>query len=253
MAKNEIQKRVRKIRSRFTIAQTNISSWVALLPNIQQADQFLKVVEDSIDNAPEILNNYTNDEVIEHLDMVDNATLFLNSIPATDFNYEQPLNVAGTATGSSYKDYIKYVDTKFKNQPGVPEWVAESYIAFENLDVIQKRSEIVRKRLTQLHPSLGELHEKAVDAYHLAKVRPLSTVEASQTMDILLNQFKGNLIAKCRRGEKATYKRISDNLAVDSELTKYVVSNGQEKYDSIKKELTLLIYVPSAIIGVCLN
>ena len=81
------------------------------------------------------------------------------------------------------------------------------------------------------------MYNNAVEATFAAKAGTQSPVEAAAILDRVIERFKGELIGRCKKGDKATYARISDNLATDSPLTKSVVIDGQVTYDTINHEL----------------
>jgi hypothetical protein len=147
------------------------------------------------------------------------------------------VNTSGSASGHEYSRYLMDVRSHYQDSPIVVNWANTSLDAGDKLQAVQTRSTRVQARLTQLDPSLGQLHRQARDASLIAKATNQEIVEATAILDRVLERFLGQLWALANARGKANYKVLSAKLAANVPLTRKAVEDGQATYDRINQEL----------------
>lgn len=234
--KSEMGKKIKNVHQDLVTILGRVSDWNKIVPTIQSAEQWFAWMEESVDKAPDQLGSMTDETLLSYLDMAGRITAVGNAIPPVT-----PMTAAGffASSGSlttAYIDFVRYTAVVRASNPEVTQWANATITLGNALREKQNRSGMVHHRLIQLNPALGELHDKCTNATLAAKAGTQNPIEAAANQNRLLEQFKGHLIDKCRHGSGVSYRRISDNLAIDSPFTKSVVSDGQDTYDRLNRE-----------------
>lgn len=237
MSENPIKNRVQRIRGLYISGLSNIAAWNENVPVMKETEEVLAWVDNTISSSPVEIVPLVNETLIDYLDKSEQAVSVLNNIPKPPLDFMPIQSTAGSSIVSSYTEYVEQVIDRFHDQPKAVEWGQRTLFLGQQLKAVRYRSDIVRRRLIQLNPFLGELHKRAVDATLTAEAGTQNPIEAAAAQNRLLEQFKGALIAKCRTGKGTNYERISSSLAANAPLTKTVVADGQGVYDSLNNEL----------------
>lgn len=235
---DELKNKVDNLFNIYDHGISNIVEFNNLIPGLQQTRETLQWVRDSLNNSPTQVSLLPNEHLSDILEKATQGAAVLRSFPKPPSELGPVLNTSGSAVYTIYFDHIRKVESYYIGDPIVVDWARTTKITGEKLVEKQNRSGIVSYRLSLIHPMLEMLHKEAIDLCVRAKAeadgRP---VGASMTLTRLLDQFKGNLIDKCKGGDGANYNRISERLAANSALTKTTVLEGQSKYENLKSEL----------------
>jgi len=234
---DEIKHRVTVLRGLYTTGLNQIADWNKYVPGMQKTEQYLGWIEGSLNCSPSEIKFVTDETLIDYLEKASAEAVIFGLIPTPAANLSSVVNTSGSVIPSVYTQYVGKIETNFHDNPHVTEWARATIVSGEELRERENRSDIVRMRLSQLNPDLGQLYTDAVNASLAAKAGTQKPIEAAAVLDRVIERFKGELIVRCRRGEKANYKRISENLSANSELTKTVVLDGQKTYDDLNLEL----------------
>lgn len=234
---DEIRIRVTTLRGLFDTALDHIAKWNQLVPIIKQSAQMVELIDDSWSRAPTAVTGLTSEPLVDYLDKSVREASILATIPAPRLGLGPVLNTAGSAPMAVYTSFVADIGARFQHDQTAVTWANETLHLGQRLEAVRNRSQNVHRRLVLLHADLGDLHDHAVNAVLAAQAGTQSPIEAAANLDRLLEQFKGNLLARCKTGKGTTYGRISDNLAADSPLTRTVVSDGQITYDTLNGEL----------------
>ena len=234
---DEIKRRIHILHDLYVTGINQIAEWNKFIPSMQQTEENLRWIESSLNQSPFAISETTDEMLLDYLDKAIQGVAVFGSIPKPTLILHPVVNTSGSIIPSVYNQYVSRIETQLSNQPEVVEWAKNTIATGNSLREKQNRSDKVRKRLTQLRQDLGDLYGQAVNASLAAKANIKVSIEAAAILDRVIERFKGELIDRCRRGDKANYKRISDNLAANSELTRTAVEDGQTTYDQINIEL----------------
>jgi hypothetical protein len=233
---DEIKKQIHNLHGLFVTGLTRIAEWNKYVPGMQQTEQYLSWMENSINQSPAGLNMITDETLLDYLVKANEGAVILGTVPQPTPELYSIVAVSGSAIPDVYIRYVRNASIYLYNQPDVTQW-ANITIAFgDELRAKQNRSEIVHLRLALLNPMLADLHKQSVGSTLAAQAGTQNPIEAAANQNRLLEQFKGALITKCRIGKGSEYNRISDNLAANSALTKTIVSDGQLTYNALNAE-----------------
>ncbi|MGB3717322.1 MAG: hypothetical protein WA996_23105 [Candidatus Promineifilaceae bacterium] len=181
MSRKEIEKRLIRLRGALNSGQIIISAWDRLSPRIEQTDEQLSYVEDTLRNAPPEIDQTTSENLLDILDKAEKALSILDDIPQPPSEMVSFVNSTASATVSSYDDYVRDTKTKFVYIPVVLNWAEKTITLGQELREKYNRSDVVRSRLTEIYPDLGALHRTAVDTTLACKAGTQSAVEAAST------------------------------------------------------------------------
>jgi hypothetical protein len=235
---DEIKARIQTLHGLFVTGIDRLAGWNKYIPNMQQTEQYLAWMDDSISRSPNGIQVTTDERLLDYLGKATQGAEVFLSIPEPSPDLFPFVSTSGSAVSSQYYNYVNEVAYRLHDDPQIAAWAGITITSGDNLILNRNRSETVHQRLIQLNPGLGDLHDQAVNATRAAQAQAQNPVEAAATQNRLLEQFKGALIARCRTTGKGTnYDRISANLAADSALTKTVVLDGQNTYNALNNEL----------------
>ena len=238
MAKNFQRKKIEQIRKKVRERLKTIAKLKKEVPSLKKAEEELDWMLNSEESAPKIAGLHQSEFLLNRLGEFD-SYLTKYAIPAPSFDSDFVINSSGTASSSDYINYVYRVRKAFSENNDVQNWVIKVSDAYLALRKNQARTEMVRHRLDQLANRLGNLHQKAKDACWSTSSEIQAPVEAAAYLRELLDGFKGELIRRCKEGNKSTYRRISDNLAFEN--TKSIVYDQQAVYDEIHHELSEIV------------
>lgn len=229
---------VDSLRGMYADTLGKIAKWNRLVPSMQHAKDELDWMAESIHDAPSVVNFATNETLRDSLATSQNTLGSLLSIPEPPRFLEPIVTTSGSSTALSYRQFVDQVPLHHSDNREVINWANLTRVKGEALRNSQNRSKEVHGRLNMLSPGLCELHEQAQRATLTSGAAVASPIEAASIQRSLLVEFKGVLINKCKTGTGTKYARISENLAVESDLTKTAVTRGQGNYDALHDELS---------------
>jgi hypothetical protein len=235
---DEIKKQANALYELYNTGIGNVVEWNKQLPAMQQTKINLDWVRSSMNDSPPEIALTTDEVLLDYLGKATEGAEIVASIPNPTPDLYPVVTTSGSIIPHVYNQFVKNVAYQFQGNPNVVEWAGITITFGEELQAKQNRSNIVHKRLSLLRADLAELHKEATDLCLKAQAEGDSKpVGATMTLNRLLEQFKGSLIDKCRGGSGTRYQRISEFLAANSALTKTVVADGQQIYDSLNNEL----------------
>lgn len=217
-----------------------ILAWNRYIPVIQQDLEFQDWMEHAVEKEPDVLSQYVDENFRYVLQATHQTLPGVLNIPSPPENFEIYPSTSGTVLPTQY---YRYMDNISNNVGGalVLDWVNENKTTYKKIRDAHNTSAEVAKRLAKLKQELGDLHASASEAVLRCAAKAIEPHLAAADPRRLLEQFKGHLIDRCRSGKKATYKRISDNLAADSEMTRAAIEGEQATYDKLWEEFTHIL------------
>ncbi len=235
---DEMKKQADDLHGIYVVALANLSDWNQAVPDIQQTEVWLRMVKDSLHQSPSVVSGMTDEVLLDYFEKAKHDAKILGAIPRPSSSLSSAIPTSGSVIPSEYMKFVREAGAAFPNDPDVRDWVANIVVVESELRKQQNRSDLVRRRLSQLGTDLEKLYKHALNASLATQAGTQTPIEAAEIQNRLLDQFKGKLINHCRKGKGATYQRISDNLAANSALTKQVVTDGQTVYDDLGDKLT---------------
>jgi ribosomal protein L17 len=232
---DEIKKQIHNIHENISNGLSKIKELNKVVPALQSAEEMFAWMEESVNDTPNELSSQTDETLLDYLDKTSQLLHYLNDIPPVPQHFSAAVS-STSGSPSVYVHYVRRIATPFSANSNVNTWANKTLTGWDVIREKQDRSKIVRQRLIQLNSTLGDLHQKCIDSSLAAKVGTQNPIEAAAVQNRLLEQFKGHLIDKCRKGRGATYNRISETLAIDTPLTKMVVADGQDVYNRLNTE-----------------
>lgn len=219
-------------------AARRITKLNKLLPEIQKAIIVHDWLEKTINEEPEILASNI-DENFESLVYASTQALAdLNTIPDMSPYSSSDIIASGSAGTAVYNGYLLRNKEKFPSNIEIQLWSDEGIKRYELLEQNIKQSNVVRNRLEKLDSRLAELHSYA-EKSTLSSVAGLEySISSASVLRELLDQFKGFLLDKCRSGKGTTYLRISQNLSIDTPISRLAIETNQDVYDNLHKTLS---------------
>jgi len=215
-----------------------LEKWNKYVSSIQQDLEYQEWMENAVEQEPDTLAHHTDENFRGLLVATNNTLPGLLNIPEPPDDLGIYISASGTAPPATYYRYMDDMERNFNENNHVVKWAEKNKSSFEELKESHKISSEVRKRVTKLNPRLGKLHQSATDAILRCAAEIIDPPLAAADPRRLLEQFKGHLIDRCRTGKKATYRRIADNLAADSEMTRIAIENEQDTYERLSTEFT---------------
>lgn len=234
---DELKKEIHELQEVYKTALTRIADLNKTVPNLHQASQILSWIDESINSCPADLGEITDETLLFYITEARKGTAALGSIPEVTPELNSYVNISGSAVPPAYNRYVQKAAYAYSANPDVSKWAGITVTMGEEIRDRQNSFEVVLHRLTLLNPELGQHYSDTVKAALSAKSTEQGPVAAAAMLDRVIERFKGELIGRCHHGEKATYKRISENLAINTDLARDVVTNGQTIYDTINLEL----------------
>lgn len=232
-----LKKEIHELNEVYKTALVRIADLNKAVPNLHQASQILSWMDESMNNCPVDLGEFTDETLLYYLTEVRKGTIVLGSIPNITPELNSFVAISGSAVPPVYNRYVQKAACVYTANPDVAKWAGITITMGEEIRDKQNISDVVLHRLTLLNPELGQHYSDTAKATLSAKATEQGAVASAAMLDRVLERFKGELIGRCHRGDKATYKRISDNLAMDTDLARDIVTNGQTTYDYINIEL----------------
>jgi hypothetical protein len=214
--------------------------WNRYIPVIQQDLEFQEWMEHAAEKEPDVLSPYIDENFRYVLQATQQTLPGLLNIPSAPENFEIYPSTSGTILPTQYYRYMDNIGNNV-GEAFILNWVDENKKSYKKIRDAHNTSAEVAKRLAKLNPELGELHGSASEAVLRCAAKVIEPPLAAADPRRLLEQFKGHLIVRCRSGQKTTYKRIADNLAADSEMTKAAIEGEQATYDKIWDEFTHIL------------
>lgn len=233
----EMKKGVKHLRGIYVVGKTNLADWNEILPDIETTDEYLQVVEKSLDSSPQILKHTTDESVMDYLDYSIQDSSAIAMIPKPTAVLKTVSSTAGSVIFSGYMGYVSKMQDKYPDNYEVKEWAGLTMLMGEELREKHHIADKARQRLGQLNPDLMALYDQAVEASLATKAGIQDSVKAAALLDRVLERFKGELLGRIKASVKPTYQSISDQLAANSNLTKTTVLEGQNTYDTLNNEL----------------
>jgi hypothetical protein len=197
-------------------------------------------MENAAEEEPEMLTQYIDENFRYVLQATHNTLPGVLNIPSPPENFEIYPSTSGTILPTQYYRYMDNVSHNV-GEAFVLNWVDENKKAYKKIRDAHNTSAEVAKRLAKLKQELGDLHANASEVMLRCAAKAIEPHLAAADPRRLLEQFKGHLIDRCRSGRKATYKRIADNLAADSEMTTAAIEGEQATYDKLWEEFTHIL------------
>jgi len=217
-----------------------LSGWNRYVPIIQQDMEFQEWMESAVEKEPDVLSQYTDENFRYVLQATQQTLPGLLNIPNPPENFEIYPSTSGTILPTQYYRYMDSISNNV-SEAYILNWVDENKKAYKKIRESHNTSTEVAKRLRRLKPELGDIHVSASDAVLRCAAKIIDPPLAVADPRRLLEQFKGHLIVRCRSGKNTTYKRIADNLAADSEMTKVAIEGEQTTYDILWNEFTHIL------------
>lgn len=218
-----------------------LEKWNKLAPHIQRDLEYQEWMENAVELEPEILSLHIDENLKSTLTSGYETLPGLLNIPEPPDDIQTHILASGTAAPIQYTRYMIHLERNQSDNAHVINWAKEHIANYNKLRNTHNTSAEVSRRVLKLNPMLGDLHNSSINAILQCSANQIEPPLAAVVSRRLLEQFKGHLIAHCRTGKKTSYKRISDNLAADSVLTKSAIETEQETYDRLWTELTHIV------------
>jgi hypothetical protein len=219
-------------------ALENIGEWNNVVPQLQQAKRQYEWMSNAVQQAPDIARQHVDEVLLHHISNIQASLSPLLNIPKPPDNIGSIITTSGTAPTDLYYQHIQSVENANLGNVHVVTWAQESKQEFQQIRDQEHRADGVQARLARLSRKLADPHGAATEATLKAGADVVSPVEAAITQRELLDQFKGELIRRCPAGKGNSYKRIADNLAIASPITKTAIEDSQGTYDATHTELS---------------
>jgi hypothetical protein len=207
------------------------------IPRLEETKQDLEWILEEEEKAPQVTITHPSEEVLHQLSNLD-SYLTQNPIIADEYIGPAVYSTSGTGTTSTYYLHVSRMPEWFPDNAEVSKWhedVKEGYIVLREK---QDRFTQANERLNKLNRRLTEMHERIRDVVLSTSAQTQSPIEGAEIIREILVSFKGDLIRRCKSGNGATYKRIAENLAVDTDPTREAIVDQQIVYDDLHSQLS---------------
>jgi hypothetical protein len=206
-------------------------------------------MSNTVQQTPDIARQHVDEMLLHQVSSVQASLLPLLNVPKPPENIGSIITTSGTAPTGLYYQHIQSVENANLGNVHVVTWAHESKQEFQQIRDQEHRADGVQARLARLSQKLADLHAAATEATLKAGAGVISPVEAAVTQRELLDQFKGELIRRCPAGKGNSYKRVADNLAIDSPITKIAIEDSQGAYGVVHAELSEIAKSRKAVDG----